>query len=212
MAQVTTGIRGILSPSLAYEFFRDMLGGRRAFRHFVDAYIRPFPGMRILDLGCGPASLLDHLPESVAYLGVDINEKYVVSARQKYGSRASFQCSAMEDAATEALRDFDLVLGMGFLHHLDQEPAERFFALAARAVKPSAVRGFRPRSRAMSRRATGCWPGTRQESTVRQRPPGFRALARTAFPVVEHSIRHDLLRLPYTHIIMECRQPEQGGR
>lgn len=212
MAQVTTGIRGILSHSLAYEFFRDMLGGRRAFRHFVDAYIRPFPGMRILDLGCGPASLLDHLPESVAYLGVDINEKYVVSARQKYGSRASFQCSAMEDAATEALRDFDLVLGMGFLHHLDQEPAERFFALAARALKPGGrcltvdsclVPGQHPVARLLIALDRGRNPRTAE---------GFTALARTAFPVVEHSIRHDLLRLPYTHIIMECRQPEQGGR
>jgi 2-polyprenyl-3-methyl-5-hydroxy-6-metoxy-1,4-benzoquinol methylase len=206
MAQVTTGIRGILSRSKVYECFRDILGGQRATRLFVSEFIRPVPGMRILDIGCGPAGLLDFLPRDVQYHGVDINEKYVTSGRQKYGHRATFQCCAMEDAAAEAFRDYDLVLGMGFLHHLDQKPAERFFALAAQALRPGGrcltvdsclVPGQHPVARLLIAMDRGRNPRTAGDSV---------ALARTAFAEVAHTVRHALLRRPYTHIIMECQQ------
>jgi hypothetical protein len=33
---------------------------------------------------------------------------------------------------------------------------------------------------------------------------GYLQIASQVFPVVDVSIRHDLLRIPYTHIILEC--------
>ena len=32
----------------------------------------------------------------------------------------------------------------------------------------------------------------------------YERLAREAFPVVVRTVRHDLLRVPYTHAILEC--------
>jgi hypothetical protein len=33
---------------------------------------------------------------------------------------------------------------------------------------------------------------------------GYEALAHSAFDHVESGLRHDLVRLPYTHLVMEC--------
>lgn len=212
MAQITTGIRAVLSRSKAYISLQAILGSERACRIFVSEFIRPFPGMRVLDIGCGPAGLLESLPETMEYFGIDINEKYIASGQRKYGHRATFQCCAMEDAALETFREFDLVLGMGFLHHLDQKTAERFFGLAAQALAPGGrcltvdcclVPGQHPLARLLIGMDRGQNPRT---------PEGFVALAHTAFADVKHTVRHDLLRLPYTHIIMECQQHGQEGR
>ncbi|MBA3013771.1 MAG: class I SAM-dependent methyltransferase [Proteobacteria bacterium] len=134
MAQITSGFRRILSSSSSYQLLQDFLGARRAYRQFVDTSILPYPGQRILDIGCGPATLFEYLPVTVEYVGMDISEEYITTARQRYGRRAVFHCSALEKMSPRAFSNFDLVLGVGLLHHLDQKPAERFFALAARVL------------------------------------------------------------------------------
>jgi hypothetical protein len=42
---------------------------------------------------------------------------------------------------------------------------------------------------------------------VRQ-PEEYRALAAKSFDVVEQTMRHDMLRLPYTHLILTCRNAD----
>lgn len=36
-------------------------------------------------------------------------------------------------------------------------------------------------------------------------PEGYAALARHSFEEVDVTVRHDLLHVPYTHCVMECR-------
>ncbi len=35
-------------------------------------------------------------------------------------------------------------------------------------------------------------------------PEAYAALASQAFPQVRVSVRHDLIRIPYTHVMLEC--------
>jgi 2-polyprenyl-3-methyl-5-hydroxy-6-metoxy-1,4-benzoquinol methylase len=42
---------------------------------------------------------------------------------KKYGSRGSFYCQTLDDAAAKELGSFDLILMMGVLHHLDNTQA-----------------------------------------------------------------------------------------
>jgi cyclopropane fatty-acyl-phospholipid synthase-like methyltransferase len=49
---------------------------KRGREWIVRDLIHPFPGMRILDLGCGPAQILSFLPDDVTYVGYDMSAEY----------------------------------------------------------------------------------------------------------------------------------------
>ena len=44
----------------------------------------------MLDLGCGPGELLPYLGD-VHYIGVDVSEEYIASAKESFGTRAEFR-------------------------------------------------------------------------------------------------------------------------
>src|SRR5215471_15468764 len=76
MAEITSGLRSILSLPLVYEAVQRVFGARSGRPTIVDRFIRPKPGDRILDVGCGPAKLLAAMP-GVHYVGYDPNPRYI---------------------------------------------------------------------------------------------------------------------------------------
>ena len=98
MAQVTSGVRAILSHPAVYEAFQRIMGAKRGREWVVRDFIRPFPGMRILDLGCGPAEILSSLPTDVTYTGYDMSPEYIAAAKAKFGDRGTFHCRLLEQA------------------------------------------------------------------------------------------------------------------
>lgn len=206
MAQRTTGWRLPLSMPGIYARCQNLLGGPRSRRKLVEQYIRPAGGMRILDLGCGPAMILDYLPDNIYYVGVDLSTAYTEAARNKYGQRASFYCLPVESMEDAGFAGFDLVMGLGVLHHLDDVQARRFFAIAASSLKengrcltvdPCRDPGQHPVARLLVLMDRGRHVRTAKEYAV---------LTQKNFPDVSQEIRHDRLRVPYTHHIMECRK------
>jgi SAM-dependent methyltransferase len=207
MSQKTSGLRSILSLPGIYQVCQDLLGGTHARQEFIARYIRPKPNMRILDLGCGPASVLEYLPEYIHYVGADLSLEYIDAARKKYGNRGNFFCLSVDEIPEVVLEKYDLVMGIGVLHHLEDDQARGFFSTAAGAlddkdagrcltVDPCFVERQNPIARLLIRMDRG--------QNVR-RADEYSALARDFFSSVNQEIRHDRLRLPYTHHIMECR-------
>lgn len=206
MSQNTSGWRALLSRPAIYRLCQDLLGGTRFHRELLKTHIRPAPGLRVLDLGCGPAAILEYLPEEVRYVGVDFSQEYITAARARYGARGEFHCLSFSSLAAAGLTGFDLVLGLGVLHHLDDRQAADFFRVAAGVlhsqgrcltVDPCLVRPQAVIARLLIHLDRGCHPRT---------PDQYTALAATAFARIGHTLRHDGLRLPYTHHIMECGQ------
>ena len=136
MAQVTTGIRSILSHPRVYTTFQNIMGAESGRARVVRDYVRPFAGMRILDLGCGPAEILYSLPRDIAYVGYDMSADYIASARKKFAGRGTFHCRLLQQAEVATLEPFDLVMGIGVLHHLDDATARQFMAIAKAALEP----------------------------------------------------------------------------
>ena len=81
MSQITHGVRAILSHPLVYSTLQSLMGAHSSRKSFVGNYVKPFPGMRILDIGCGPADILAYLPQ-VSYSGFDISQDYIDQARK----------------------------------------------------------------------------------------------------------------------------------
>ena len=134
MAQITSGLRAILSHPRIYSSFQLVMGADKFRRDFVARFVRPFPGMAILDIGCGPADILEHLSD-VEYMGYDISEAYIDRAERTFGQRGRFFCRELEMDELGRLPQFDVVLAIGLLHHLDDQTAVKVTKLAHRALK-----------------------------------------------------------------------------
>jgi SAM-dependent methyltransferase len=71
---------------------------------------------RVLDVGCGPGTNAPHFSGS-QYLGIDVNERYIQSAKRRYGDHF-IAADAAEFLGNPNAR-FDFILVNSFLHHVD---------------------------------------------------------------------------------------------
>src|ERR1044072_5284944 len=83
-------------PSV-YEAVQWAMGANRNREWFANTYIRAQPGDRGLDIGCGPAALLDHLGD-VEYVGYDPAPAYIERARSRFGARGTFHLGYFTEA------------------------------------------------------------------------------------------------------------------
>lgn len=200
-------IHQFLSFSQAYKFATHLIGGEDVLERYAQNYIRYKPGYRILDLGCGPACILQHLHD-VEYVGLDFEEKYIAAAKAKYGNRGSFFQRDVMTIQEGEFTNFDVVLATGLLHHLDDE--------VALGVLRAARMALRPGGRLLT--YDGCFLPTKQhpiDKWVLSNDRGkyvrkldqYLNLANQHFDDVTPHIRQDLLKIPYTLLIMECTAP-----
>src|SRR5262245_18810279 len=135
MAQLTSGLYSIFNSAKLYGLFQKMVGSSQGRRWYIDAYFRLTPGIRILDIGCGPAKVLDCLPSDVEYIGYDVSESYIRDAKRKFGSRGTFYSMPIEEMRSIDLPRVDLVTAIGVLHHLDDQQAKTVFEIAVAHLK-----------------------------------------------------------------------------
>jgi SAM-dependent methyltransferase len=196
-------IRSVLAIPNIYRLFIRIVAKRSKQLAFIEEYARPKAGDKILDIGCGTADILEYLPD-VDYLGLDVEQRYIDAAVKRYGNRGKFICRKISSDAIREPSSFDIVLAKGVLHHLNDEEAVQLFELARNTMKPE--------GRLIT--MDGCYDKGRSKlehfilsmdrgKHVRTREE-YYTIASKVFPNVKASIRHDLLRIPYTHIIMEC--------
>jgi SAM-dependent methyltransferase len=197
------GIARMLALPSVYTCFADLIGGQARAVYARD-YVKPAAGQRIIDIGCGPADILRELPIGIDYVGFDANEKYIAAARRRFGGRATFHCETVSSAIASGYSRFDIAMATGVLHHLDDKEALDLLDLARSAL---AAKGrlitldgcFVPSQPAIARLLLQLDRGQYVRAFE-----DYIALARRVFHTVVPHVRQDLLRLPYTHLIMEC--------
>jgi SAM-dependent methyltransferase len=196
-------LTSILSVPSAYRLFTRLVT-RDGWRIHVDEHVKPLPGEKVLDIGCGPADILNYLP-NVNYTGVDISPDYIEAAKKRFGERGRFLCGDVGELTIEKEKGtFSLVLATGVVHHLDDQTAGKLFELAKLALGPNGrlvtydgcyIDGQSPVARWLLGRDRGKFVRVRDE---------YERLAACSFKVVLPKVRQDLLRIPYTHLIMRC--------
>jgi SAM-dependent methyltransferase len=195
-------MRFLLTLPAVYSIFANFIGATSARTQLVEEHLHPCVGDKVLDIGCGPADILEFLP-SVDYIGFDASSRYIAAAQKRFSTRGQFFCATVNQASLQE-ENFDLIIAFGILHHLDDAEALRLFDLSYTKLKPSGrlvtLDGcYTSKQSAIARYLVGCDRGR----FVRDLE-GYERLAKTKFMNINHTIRNNLLRIPYTHLILEC--------
>lgn len=207
MSHRRRGVFRLLEAAGAYELVQGLLRPPRSRRRFAVEILHPERGCRVLDIGCGTGALLDDLPPDVVYVGYDMNPHYVEAARSRHGARGTFYCARVGDpGAPQPSGEVDLVVAKGLLHHLTDAEAGQLLESAHQALRPGGrLVTLDPARHAgqslFARLLMACDRG----GGIRT-PEGYAALVRTRFPGAEARLLTDLLRVPYSHCVVEARK------
>lgn len=198
-------IRRLLESPAVYEFSQFLWYRPGRQREYITTYARPRSGERVLDIGCGVGALSQYFPD-VVYHGFDANEAYIAHAGKKYGRRAEFRHGIVGRDITVERGSYDLVMANSILHHLDDDEVFSLLTLAHGTLKAN--------GRFITR--DGCFePG--QSPVVRlllendrgkyvRTQAGYQRLIEQVFPSYEATIRRDMMRVPYSLIVFQCRK------
>lgn len=166
-------------------------------------YVRPLEKWRVLDIGCGPADIFECMP-TVEYVGFDMNKRYIDMAIEKYGESGTFLCEMVNREMVRRFQLFDVVLVIGVIHHLDDAEVKYLFEIAFSALKkggkvvavePCYEKGQSAFVRFLLSSDRGRHVRTSEE---------YVRLASELFVEVGAVVHNNLLRLPYTQIVLEC--------
>lgn len=96
---------------------------------YVASRIAPRPGLKVLELGCGPGTNAP-LFRDCEYVGIDINPSYIAKAQRLFPQHTFVTADVLtHDFASVA---YDWILVNSFLHHLDDHQVAAIFASIAR--------------------------------------------------------------------------------
>ena len=190
----------ILEISGVYARLMSFLLGGSTNTTLVNEYIQPTTGCTVLDVGCGPAAILDFLP-NVKYIGLDHNPKYIATASYKYGTRGTFIYAGVEQLNEHGLETFDRIIILGVMHHLDdQQLTQLMTSLKDRLNRDGVLITFDVAyedkqnfiAKFLAKNDRGKFVRTKDQ---------YLDFIRSAFSVERADLHHDLLRVSYTHLI-----------
>lgn len=204
-AHSRAGFKRVLELPGVYALFKELISPSSGRQAFVDEFVPVFPGARLLDIGCGGGWVLEHLPSSVEYVGYDLNPQYVRSAQERFGPRGRFFCADITSGgAPQVEGEFNVILALGLLHHLNDAEATRLCQSVHAQLKPGGVfvtfdGVYVPEQSSVARFII-----SRDRGQAVRTPEGYLGLVEGLFSEVRRQTRTDLLRIPYTHFIMHC--------
>jgi SAM-dependent methyltransferase len=205
------GINRIFTFSWAYNLFQDIVGATKARRWVSERFWHAQTGQKVVDIGCGPGSIVHLLPAGVKYVGFDISDEYISSARKKFAGDPdkTFLVGVAEayvDHPPAQMQEADLVIINGLLHHLDDDEALTALKLARASLAPDGRLVCLEASFLVSQAPMARWVLKQDRGKNVRSEPEWKTLVAQVFDKSDSYILTGLLRIPYTLIVIEARR------
>ena len=134
MSQRINQIYNFINSPLVYRIIQYIMSGT-SFRNSIIKKNIKKNNLKILDIGCGPAQILEQIPRC-DYYGYDIDQRSIQYAKKKYRKKNyHFYCKKFNKTEIKKLPKFDFVIFFGILHHLSNKEADKMLTLCKRTMK-----------------------------------------------------------------------------
>lgn len=196
----------MLSAPWFYQAFHRILGTSNLRSHYVNHFVQPKAKEVIVDIGCGPADILNYLGE-VRYIGIDYNLEYIEQARKRWPN-AEFHHAGVENLQNLDLPKADCVMANAVLHHLNDAQALNLYRASARLM--GAVSRFCSMDNFISvdQHFISRYLIMNDRGQHVRSPDAYSALCSDRFIVEKREVREDLLRVPYSIVMLRYRLKE----
>jgi len=194
-------LKQILQFPGIYRCFTTLISKNCGLR-LVTEVIKPEPEASILDIGCGPADIAAFLPSTVKYTGFDISHQYIAAAKARFGNRGNFICAPVNSFSV--VNSFDIVIAIGVLHHLEDDEAIRLCSLANLALKPGGRFITMDGCSEDNLHPIATWMLKHDRGDFIRTKDDYIKIASHNFPDIQAEIVRDMLKVPYSHCIMQA--------
>jgi 2-polyprenyl-3-methyl-5-hydroxy-6-metoxy-1,4-benzoquinol methylase len=130
-------IATLLRVPFMYQMSQLFFGGRTIKKHVFENYWTSHPGMKILDVGCGPAQDRDLLGNNVFWTGLETSEQYVRSVKKSLRPNDLILHGDVSALLDLNINNFDVVLLSGVLHHLNDDLAKNLLSDCSKVLVPN---------------------------------------------------------------------------
>ena len=138
MSQRKNQIYNFINNPLIYKIIQCIMSGT-SFRNNIIKKNITKSNLKILDIGCGPAQILKHIPQC-DYYGYDIDQRSIQYAKKKYYQKNyRFYCKKFNKTEVKKLPKFDYVIFFGILHHLSNKEADKMLTLCKQIMKKNSI-------------------------------------------------------------------------
>jgi SAM-dependent methyltransferase len=137
MSQRISKLYNLINHPIVYKIVQKIMSGT-SFRKKVIVKNIFKEKVKILDIGCGPAEILDYVPNA-EYYGFDIDKRSINFARKKYqNDNHHFFCKRFVKKDLKNIPKVDYVILFGIIHHLTDLEVKKILYLCKLAMKKNA--------------------------------------------------------------------------
>lgn len=181
-----------------YESFQNLLGAQQARKCFFGEWVQTQDNSNVLELGCGPTSSLAFIRYH-SYHGIDINPQHIAQHQSKISPTVHFETGAAQDVVPHLSKTFDVVLALGFLHHLNDKSVTDLLDAAIEKLRQNGSIFFlEPVYLEKQNRIAKLLKDLDSGKHVRTLDGYCKLMQREGFRF-DYRITHDSLRVPYDH-------------
>lgn len=132
-------MKHVLEFPALYQLYQEAGGFFGARIAAIRDYLAIPPRARVIDIGCGPGFIVRHLPDSIDYVGFDIDAPSITYARRHFGAQGRFEARLFDAAAAAEFGPADIVMMNGVMHHIGDAELLATLRVIGTALKPGGV-------------------------------------------------------------------------